>query len=256
MADAYHLSLSLSRQLWEELLSAALPVTIAEGEVDLATAVEQIGVRQRLAGLLEDRARGFQSPLRLRERTRGLRKRVRSGVTRRAQQVVFVELSYKVELDRQDTALGYGRQRVTADAWLKGTAEGTLHLLSDNLVLPFHFERRLGASVVLGDVRYDRSRQAVIGQLQDLVIHAGASTGWQLVARAAETVLERRLGAVNPVPILRRAQVQEMVGGMGGALRVQMAVETLDLVIDETDMTLKVRFGFTHKQLPDRAPEA
>ena len=35
-----------------------------------------------------------------------------------------------------------------------------------------------------------------------------------------------------------------MVGGLGGALRVDMAVDAMDLRIDDGEMTLRVRFGF------------
>lgn len=61
------------------------------------------------------------------------------------------------------------------------------------------------------------------------------------------------MGGVNPVPILRREQVADMVGSMGGALRVKMGVEDLELLVDEHDMTLRVRFGFAHRQLEDHA---
>jgi hypothetical protein len=249
MNDGYHLSLGLARELWEELLAAALPVTLTEGTADIVgvgrAAAKQLGVRQRLAGLLEDRGgQGFHTPLRIRERSRALWRRRRADVLRRAREVVWVEMTWKVDLDQAGTKLRYGPQRVGADAWLKGTAEGTISFLGENIEIPFHVERRVGASVTLGDIRYDQSAGAVLGDLRDLTVRIGEGALQQVLARAAERVLEGRMGAVGPVPILRREQVEEMVGGLGGAFRVTMGVEDLALVVTEDDLTLRVRFGF------------
>jgi len=257
MEDGYHLSLGLSRELWEDLLRAALPVRLSEGRVDVVAAaragVRQLGVRERISGLIEDRGpRGFHTPLHLRRRTRAVLRRQRERVVRRARQVVHVDGSWRIILDDAGTHLRYGRQQVGADAWVKGIAEGTLYFLRENVEVPFGIERRIGASVTLGDIHYDKGSAAVIGSLQDLALHVGERAVWQLLARAAEAVLHRQLDRVNPVPILRRDQVEEMVGPMGGAFRVKMGVEDLALVVTDAGLTLKVRFGFTQSQLPGR----
>jgi len=259
MNDGYHLSLGLGRELWEELLAAALPVTVSEGEIDLIgatrAAVAQLGVRERLAGLLEDRGgRGFHTPLHLRERSRALWHRRRADVVRRAKDIVSVELTWKVELDRTGTKLRYGRQQVGADASVKGTCDGVVALLAHNVEIPFHIERTVGASVTIGDIRYDAGARAVIGDLRDLSIRVGENVLQELLARAAERVLQSQIGHVGPVPILRRDQVEEMVGGLGGAFRVAMGVEDLALVVTEDDLTLKVRFGFSRPQLDGAGP--
>ncbi len=260
MDDGYHLSLGLSRELWEDLLRAALPITLSDGRVDLIAAarasVRQLGVRERIAGLLEDRGpKGFRSPLRLRERSRAVWRQQRAGLARSVQQVVRVEGTWSVVLDDAGTQLRYGRQQVAADAWVKGVAEGTLFFLRENVEIPFVLERRVGASVTLGDIRYDPGARAVIGSLQDLALHVGDHAVWQLVARGAERLLGQQMGTVNPVPILRRDQVEEMVGPMGGAFRVKMGVEHLDLVVTERDLQLRVRFGFTQPQLDEVRPK-
>src|SRR5690606_18545984 len=99
MEDGYHLSLGLSRELWEDLLRAALPITLSEGRVDLIAAaragVRQLGVRERIAGLLEDRAPGgFRTPLRLRERSRAVWRRQRAGLAASVKQVVRVDATW------------------------------------------------------------------------------------------------------------------------------------------------------------------
>ncbi len=255
MAGGHHLSLSLSRELWTELLGAALPVRLAGDDFDLArnarALVRQLGVRERVAGLLEDR----QPPATLTRVTNRARRewaQRRGGVVRRLSDLVRVEGTWSVELDNLGTELRYSTQRVSADAYVRGVAEGTVFLLRENVEFPFRLERRLGASVALGDIRYDPGARAVIGSLQDLGVFVGDRAVSQLVARLAETLLEQQLPRVNPVPILRRDQVQDMVGPMGGPLKMQMGVDDLELVIEEDEMTLRVRFGFTRMQLTDQ----
>jgi hypothetical protein len=249
---SHHLSLSLSRELWNELLGAALPVKLAGDSFDLArnarAAVKQLGVRERVAGLLEDR----EPPAALlaaRDRARAVWHKRKPGVYRRMNDILRIEGTWKVELDDLGTELTYGKQRVGADAYVRGVAEGTIFFLKENVEIPFRLERRIGASIALADIRYDPGHEAVIGTLQDLGVYIGDNAVFQLISRLLEYGLEQQLPRVNPVPILKRAQVQEMVGPMGGPLKMQMGVQDLELAIDDDDLTLKVRFGFTRKQL-------
>ena len=253
--DGYHMSLNLSRELWQELLASALPVEVRKGEFDLTrnvrSAVKQLGVRQRVAGLLEDR----EPPavlVRVKDRAKNAWLRRKDGIYRRVQDMVRVEGTWRVELDDLGTELRYGTQKVTADAYVKGIAEGTVFLLNENVELPFTLERRLGASLTLKDVHYSPGDQAVIGSLGDLAVHIGDNAAMHLVARLAEYLLEQQLPRVNPVPILKRSQVEDLVAPAGGAFKTKMGVEDLVLQIDEQDMTLKVRFGFSQLQLTEQ----
>lgn len=255
-SDGYHLSLNLSRELWQELLASALPVELQKGQLDITRnakdLVKQLGVRERVAGLLTDR----QAPaalVRVKNRAKREWHKRRDGVYRRISDLVRVEGTWRVELDDLGTELRYGQQQVTADAFVKGIAEGTIFLLQENVELPFVVERRLGASVTLKDIHYSEGDSAVIGSLGDLAVHIGDQAAVQLVARLAEYLLEQQLPRVNPVPILKRQQVEDLVKPAGGALRTQMSVDDLVLLIDEEDMTLKVRFGFSQLQLTDQA---
>jgi hypothetical protein len=54
---------------------------------------------------------------------------------------------------------------------------------------------------------------------------------------------------VNPVHILKKSQLEEMVSPAGGPLRLKMGVEDVALDISEEEMTLKVRFGFSQLQI-------
>ena len=254
--DGYHLSLNLSRELWQELLAAALPVELRKGEFELTqnarSLVRQLGVRQRVAGLLEDREPP-KALVRAKDRARALWHRRREGVYRRVNEMIRVEGTWRVELDDLGTELRYGRQAVIADAYIKGVAEGTVYLLKENVEFPFTLERRLGASLSLKDIHYDEGQRAVIGSLGDLAVHIGDNAALQLVGRLAEYLLEQQLPRVNPVPILKRDQVESLVAPVGGPFKTKMQVEDLVMVIDDQEMALKVRFGFTQLQLTDQA---
>jgi hypothetical protein len=249
-----HLSLSLSRELWRELLSASLPIEVTSEAFDLTRdtrrAIRQLGVRRRVAGLLETGA-PVPGVSAARRRLRGAWTRARPLVVQRVHELVRVRGTWRFEIDSMGTDLRYGRQRVQAEATMKGIAEGTVWLLRENVEIPFVIERRMGASVELADIRYDPSHKAVIGSLRDLGVYVGDNIALQLVARLLEFGLEQQLPRVNPLPILRLDQVESMVGPMGGPLKMQMGVEDLALDIDEHEMTLKVRFGFTRGQIEE-----
>lgn len=254
MATDYHLKLSLSGELWNEMLGAALPVRIAGDELHLArsarAAVHRLGLRQRVAGLLEDRSPP-PAMLQLKDRAVGAWRRRRPALKPRIADLVRVEGEWRVEVDGVGTEMRCAHQRIAADAWLRGVAEGRIVLLQENVELPFRLERRIGASLALADIRYEPGHRAVLGSLQDLAVYAGDSVPMQLLSRLAEYALEQQLPRVNPVPILRRDQVEGLVAPMGGPLRMQMGVEDLALDVDDGDIVLKVRFGFTRKQLED-----
>ena len=59
MSD-YHLSLSIGKGLWNDLVGAALPMSVANGDFDLARSVyqgtKQLQVRKRVTALLENHA--------------------------------------------------------------------------------------------------------------------------------------------------------------------------------------------------------
>ena len=59
MSD-YHLSLSIGKSLWNDLVGNALPMQVSEGAFDLGRTVyqgvRQLQVRQKVSALLEDRA--------------------------------------------------------------------------------------------------------------------------------------------------------------------------------------------------------
>ena len=247
MRPGHHLSLSLSADLWHELLRTALPLTVASGEVSLAGAArgawQALDVEGRVAGLLEDK----RAPAPLQRVSRAARaawEETRPGVVAALAELVAVEGTWRVDIDEVGTDLSYGPQKVHADAFLRGVAEGTITLLRANVSRPFRVEVRLGASLSLGRIRYAPGREAVIANLQDLALHLGDHAALQLVSRALAGVVGPRLESTEPMEILRREQIEGIVRPMGEGLGTAMGVDDLQLDVDEHEMILRVRFGF------------
>ena len=69
---------------------------------------------------------------------------------------------------------------------------------------------------------------------------------------ATELVLEQQAGRFGRVPILKKDQLDELVGGAGSALKLRMEVTDVALDIEAEQATLKVRFGFSQLQLEDK----
>ena len=257
MKDGFHLSLSLSRELWEDLLATALPISFASGKFDVArnarAALRELPLRERVRALIGD-ARAPAALVHARDVARAVWVRRRSEVYRRLDQVMRIEGKYTLDLDELGSQFRYGQQKVSADAYLRVRVQGVLYLLGSNLEIPFEIEKRAGVSLTLGDIRFERSEQAVLGSLQDLGLHLGDHTVLQLLSRLGEYLLEQQLPNVGQVPILRREQLDELVGGLGGPLRMRLGVEQLDLAVDEEDLTLSVKFGFANDQLEQREP--
>ncbi len=248
-----HLSLSLSRELWNGMLRAALPYDVARGEVSLLgvarATVKQLGVRERVEGLLEG---GLTPPpvARLGEAALALWRDRKPDVVRRVDRLVHIEGTWQIAIDDLGTEIVYGPQKLTAEAWVKAVADGKITLLTEGLTFPFHIEQRLGATVALGRIRYARDRQAILANVQDVALHLGDAAWVQVVGRLVEVVLARQLGQMEAVPVLKREQLESLLGPVGGPLKVLLEVADLFLAVDEERMTLEVRFGFA------KAPDA
>lgn len=249
-----HLSLSLSREMWNEILRAALPFPIGSGTFSLrgaaVTALDQLAVRERVAGLLEDQ-RAPEQLVRFGQRAVELWKDNRQAVFTRLDDLVQVHGTWNVGVDDLGTEIAYGQQQVHADAWVRGVAEGQVTFLRENVTLPFRIEKRVGASVGLGRIRYARDKDAVIGNVQDLAVHLGDHAVMQMLSRLIEYGVAQRIHTVEPVPVLKREQVAGLFSPLGGPLKLGMGVDDLQLDITGEQMTLHVRFGFT--ALPDNA---
>jgi hypothetical protein len=255
IGDGFHLKFTIGRALWNDLFQAGLPFRVGNGSFDLLRNVHaglrQLQVREKVRGLIEDK----QVPEVILTGARVARSTWegrRGDVYRVVERLVRVQGDWTVQIDRDGSEFKYAKQRFGVEAHVKAVATGKVYLLDQNIELPFVIEKRIGAEAALADIRYDKDRAALVGTLQDVTVDLGEHFVLQLLSRGAEQLLQQQVGNVNPVPILPRQQVEEMVGPMGGPLKLKMGVEDVALDIDEDELTLKVKFGFTQLQLEDR----
>jgi len=132
---------------------------------------------------------------------------------------------------------------------VRAVAEGKAHFVRNNFEFPFTIEKSASAALALTDIRYDRDTQALVGNLGGLMVDLGDHVIYQFLGRAAEVGLEKQFLQVNPFKMLSREQLEGFVAPAGGALRLNMGVEELALEVNADTVTLKVRFGFTQKQI-------
>lgn len=251
-SDGFHLKFTIGKALWNELFSAGLPFKVTDGTFDMLDGVraglKKLEVRQRVRGLLEDR----EVPEIL-QRGRVIARDAwgsrREQVYQVINDLVRVQGDFKVEVDREGSDFKYAKQRFGVEAHVKAVATGKVYLLRENVEFPFVIEKRIGAEAALGDIRYDRERNALVGQLQDVTVDLGENFVLQLLNRGAEYLIAQQTPKVNPVQILPKDKLEEMVAPAGGPLKLKFSVEDVQLDIDEDELTLKVRFGFSQLQL-------
>ena len=140
LADGYHFSFSLGRSLFSDLLGTALPISVKKGEFELADGIRsvmgQLQVREKVAGLLEDR--GEESRLvKAKDRAMSLWDGRREQVLSFFEEMIRVEGEWELEVDRDGTDFHYGEQTIGAEATFKLSAKGTARLLKENVELPF-----------------------------------------------------------------------------------------------------------------------
>lgn len=252
IADGYHLKFTIGKALWNDLFRVGLPFKVADGQFDLVqnvrAGIKRLEVKEKVKGLLEDREVP-QVLVRGKDIARNVWGARREQVYRVVNELVKVEGDWKVQVDRDGSDFKYSQQRFGVEAHVKAIATGKVYLLRQNVEFPFVLEKRIGAEAALAEIRYDSERRALVGQLQDVTVDLGDHFILQLLNRGAEYLLAQQTPKVNPVQILKKEQIEEMVSPAGGPLKLKMGVEDVALDIDEEELTLKVRFGFTQLQI-------
>ena len=255
LGDGWHLSLSIGKALWDDLVGATLPLKVKDGGFELGPMVHkgirQLQVKEKVVALLEDR----QPPamvIRAKDRAAGIWRARRERVYALLNDMVRVEGDWLLQVDREGTEFHYAPQKIGVDAHVKAVAHGKAFFLRNNVEIPFTIEKRLGATCHLGNIRYDKDLRAVVGDVVDPEIDFGDHVIWRLLNEAGATLLAQQVHRFNPVSILKKDQVDEMVSPAGGPLKLKLGVEDVMLEVTEDNLTLKVRFGFTQLQITEK----
>jgi hypothetical protein len=255
--DEWHLTLSVHRELFDQIVAGVLPIKVGRGRFnvlrDMRGAVAKLEVRQKVRGLLEDR-HPPQVITRARERAVSAWQSRREDVHKRIDELLHIEGDWKVQIDQDGSNLRYGHQSVGLEARVRLSAEGTAQIMGEGVELPFALHKFVAASLELGNIHYDRGRRAIVGEVGRPVVDLGEHALLQLASQGLEYALEKQLFRVNPVTILARDQVEGMVTPATESLKLQMGVEDMALEVTDTAITLKARFGFTQRQI-DREGE-
>ena len=251
MSD-FHMALSINKALWDDLVGAALPLQVADGAFDLGRnvyqGVKQLGIRQKVTGLLEDKAPS-ETVQRTRRKIGDLWKKHKPGIYQRLDEVLKVEGDWKVVIDQDGTNFHYAKQKIGVDAHVKAIASGKLILLQRNFEIPFTIEKRLGASCHLGDIRFDTGSNSVVGSVQNPSIHLGDHAILRMATELLDQVLAQQTAKFDEVPLIKKDQLNEMVLPAGGPLKMNMSVEDVGIEVNESNLQLKIKFGFSQKQI-------
>lgn len=252
LRDHYHLSLSIGKALWDDLVNAALPYKVADGEFDLGKlvyqGVKQLQVKEKVVALIEDK-NPPPAVVAVKDRAAELWHQRREQVYRLLNEVLKVEGDWRVQIDQDGTEFHYAPQRIGVDAHARLTVNGKIHLLRNNVEVPFTLEKRLGATAHLADIRYDKEQRAIVGNVTDPSVDLGEHVVMRLLKQGADYLINQQLESYKVVPLLKKDQLDEMLAPAGGPLKLKMGIDEVGVEVSDSELTLRVRFGFTQLQL-------
>ena len=143
-----------------------------------------------------------------------------------------------------------GLQKIGVDAHIKAIINGTAYLIRDSVEIPFTIEKRLGAAAHMGNIRYDKDKRAVVGDVEDPFIDLGDGVILKALSQAGAQLLAQQTERFRATPLIKKDQLQEMVAPAGGPLKLKMGIDDVRIEVNENDLQLKVRFAFEQPQLP------
>ncbi len=252
--NGYHLSLALTKDLFSSFLGAALPLEVKRGRFNLLENVRavagQLQVKEKVKGLLTDDGGDGNALANVGDRASTLWHEHRDRVYQTVNDIVQIDGEWEVLLDRKGSDIAIGNQMVGLEATVTVHCEGTAKLLRENVEVPFNIGKSVGASIELGRIRYDKAQTKILGNLQNLGINLGENVVLKMLNDLAVQLLDQQLEQYREVPILQKDQVDGMLGGLKDSpLKMEMDVDEMALVVNDQEIALKVRFGFTQLQL-------
>lgn len=101
----------------------------------------------------------------------------------------------------------------------------------------------------MGNIRYDKDKQAVVGDVQDPFLDLGDGIIMRVLSQGAAYLLVQQTQRFSAVPLIKKHQLEEIVAPAGGPLKLKMGIEDVRIEVSESALTLKVRFGFDQPQI-------
>jgi hypothetical protein len=253
--SGFHLSLAIGQHLWTDLFSEALPVKVAGGHYNVN---EQLRPVMALLGTQVNsqmKLLAARTPPLLAPPVEKLRTRFGDRVTRRLAQVrhaagetVKVEGDWHLHITREGSRFTYSPNAVTVSARIKVVAEGTDDVANGRLRIPYKLERFVRGSFTLGDVRFDKNRAGLIGNIRDLHLELGEHPLIKTAEVWIDKLIDTRLAAFKEVTLLKVGQINDSLEQALGQMRFMAQLDDVGVQITDNNLVLQVNFAFRQKQ--------
>ncbi len=254
LPSGYHLSLSISQDLWTDLLGEALPFQVGQGDWDM------IEGGRKLLEVAETQVKGLLAPVEVtldsapviggsagRSVRSGLRGALRAGrnfASRRVKNNLKVMGKWRARVSREGSQFTYGEEAVTLDARAVFEVEGKALLFGEQFEVPFTLSRHLDASASLAEVHFDRGRKQLEGNLESVSLSLGESLPLRLLKVLGERLIATQVDKLNPLPLIPGSTLQNMVTPGDGPLKLSAGIDDIYVGISGQDLTLSIRFEF------------
>lgn len=254
LPDGYHLALSVSQNLWSDLLGEALPIQVGEGDWDLVAQSRKLlhAAEDQVKGLLTgveekvDQAPVLGNPMvkGVRGRAKAVAKRGRGVLSRRVQESVKVQGKWRARVAREGSSFDYHNGAVTLNARAEVEVEGRAILFGDQFEIPFAIGRALDATASLMDVNFNRNSKQLEGSIGDVSLSLGESLPLRLLKTLGDRLIAKQIDRFNPLPLIPGSTLENMITPGDGPLKLSAGIDDLHVGINEKDLTLSVRFAF------------
>jgi hypothetical protein len=254
LPDGYHLALSISQNLWTDLLGEALPIQVGQGNWDL---VDQ---SRKLLHAAEDQVKGLltgvseqldEAPVLGNAVVRGARgrakavvKRGRNAASRAVRGSVKVTGTWKARVAKEGSSFEYHAGAVTLNARAEVEVEGRAVLFGDQFEIPFAIGRHLDATASLKDIAFNRGVRQLEGTIGDVSLSLGDSLPLRLLKALGDRLISQQIDRFNPLPLIPGSTLENMITPGDGPLKLSAGIDDLHVGINEKDLTLSVRFAF------------
>ncbi len=254
LPDGYHLALSISQNLWTDLLGEALPIQVGQGDWDLIDSSRKLlhaaedQVKGLLTGVVEqiDEAPLLGSPVArgVRGRAKSIAKRGRGFASRTVRDSVKVKGKWRANVAREGSSFDYAAGAVTLNARAQLELEGTALLFGDQFEFPFALGRFVDATASLKDVNFNRGSKQLEGSIGDVSLSLGNSLPLRLLKALGDRLIAQQIDRFNPLPLIPGSTLENMITPGDGPLKLSAGIDDLHVGINEKDLTLSVRFAF------------
>ena len=257
LSSGFHFQVALGQHLWNDLFSAALPVQVGGGKFDVTSHADQV------VKMLEDQV-GGQVKL-LSDKTEGrlpksvedlkgryapkLRQQLRLSrdkAVSRLQENVKFDGDWTLHVTQEGTKFSYAPDGLGVSAQIKAVADGRVALIlpQGTREIPFKLERMVRGSFELKHIAFDRTKGSLMGTIRNLHLELGQSPVIKFAERWIDKALAAKLGAFNPLPMLKVAQINESLSSALGNLQMAASIDDVAVEITESQLVMKVNFLF------------